>query len=156
MALAACDLLRGDIVLIVPKDSKSPSTFADLSDPAIKLIALGEPGSVPAGEYGRQVLQSLRLWDAVQPRLVLAKDARQVMNYVETGNADAGIVYVTDIARADGVEAIELEGAAEVVNNYPIGAIADSAHPDQAQAFVDWVLSDAGQAVLASYGFAAP
>ena len=62
----------------------------------MKLIALGDPNSVPAGDYGKQVLTSLGLWDAVQSRLVLAKDVRQVLSYVETGNADAGIVYATD------------------------------------------------------------
>jgi molybdate transport system substrate-binding protein len=60
------------------------------------VIALGDPASVPAGQYGKQTLLSLHLWDQLNAKLVLGKDVRQVLTYVETGNADAGLVYATD------------------------------------------------------------
>ena len=88
------DLLRNEVVLIGSIDS-----FAALAGPKVKLIALGDPNSVPAGDYGKQVLTALGLWDAVQSKLVLAKDVRQVLSYVETGNADAGIVLRDRCAR---------------------------------------------------------
>src|SRR5262249_19001656 len=76
------DLLRNQLVLIVPKGNSGPNSFQDLAASAVKLIALGDPASVPAGTYGRQVLQSLHVWEAVDPKLVLAKDVRQVLTYV--------------------------------------------------------------------------
>jgi molybdate transport system substrate-binding protein len=79
-----------------------------------------------------------------------------VLGKVASGEADAGIVYATDIARAAEVIAVTLDGAADAVNYYPIGTVAASAHADVADAFVAWVLSDAGQSVLSSYGFIAP
>ena len=74
------DLLRNYIVLIAPKDSPQPATFQDLATPGVKLIALGDPASVPAGEYGRQVLENMNLLDAVRRKLVLAKDVGQVFS----------------------------------------------------------------------------
>ncbi len=62
----------------------------------MKLIAIGEPQTVPAGKYAQQVLTHLGLYERLKPRFVLAKDVRQVLTYVATGNADAGIVYATD------------------------------------------------------------
>ena len=73
----------------------------------MKLIALGDPASVPAGDYGQQTLQALDLSAAVQLKLVLAKDVRQVLTYVETGNADAGIVYATDAHESAKVRVVE-------------------------------------------------
>jgi molybdate transport system substrate-binding protein len=78
-----------------------------------------------------------------------------VVGKVASGEADAGIVYVTDVARADGVESVYLDGAEKAVNLYPIGSLARSEHPEAAKAFVEWVLSEPGQRVLASYGFGA-
>ena len=79
-----------------------------------------------------------------------------VLGKVATGQADAGLVYVTDIARADGVEGIAFDGRDAAVNIYPIGTLASSKHPEAAKAFVQFVLSDDGRAVLASYGFGLP
>jgi molybdate transport system substrate-binding protein len=75
---------------------------------------------------------------------------------VAAGEADAGLVYATDVVGDDAVESIVPEGAAEVVNRYPIAALADAAHPEAAAAFVAFVLSGAGRAILADFGFGAP
>ena len=72
------------------------ASFQDLAQPRVKLIAIGEPQTVPAGKYAQQVLTHLGLYDRLKPKFVLAKDVRQVLTYVETGNVDAGIVYATD------------------------------------------------------------
>lgn len=77
-----------------------------------------------------------------------------VLGKVANDQADAGLVYVTDIARADGVEGVDFEGAAAVVNLYPIGALAESVHGPEAAAFVAYVLGEDGQQILESYGFA--
>ena len=90
------DLLRNEIVLVVPKDSTGVTSFQDLLKPSVKHVALGEPTSVPAGQYAQQVLTKLGIAEAVNAKAVFAKDVRQVLTYVETGDADAGIVYSTD------------------------------------------------------------
>jgi molybdate transport system substrate-binding protein len=99
------DLLRNSLVLIAPKDSRI-SDFSDLANPTVRLIALGDPASVPAGQYGQQSLAALHLFDQIKPRLVFGKDVRQVLSYVQTGNADAGIVYATDALTAPQVRVI--------------------------------------------------
>jgi molybdate transport system substrate-binding protein len=84
------------LVLIVPTADTTIHGFSDLARPGVKVVALGEPATVPAGIYARQTLEHLGLLSAVEKKAVLAKDVRAVLTYVETGNADAGIVYQTD------------------------------------------------------------
>jgi molybdate transport system substrate-binding protein len=83
-------------VLVAPLDSKLHN-FQGLTDKSIRVIALGDPASVPAGQYVKQTLLSLHLWDQLNGKLVLGKDVRQVLTYVETGDADAGMVYATEL-----------------------------------------------------------
>ncbi|MGH2415552.1 MAG: molybdate ABC transporter substrate-binding protein, partial [Microcystaceae cyanobacterium] len=86
------NLLRNKIVLIVPRDNKTITSFRDLATNKAKTVALGEPASVPAGQYAQEVLTYLGILDRVKPKAVYGKDVRQVLNYVVTGNVDAGIV----------------------------------------------------------------
>lgn len=142
-------------VLIVPKTGAvAISGFADLVKPEVKNLAIGNPDSVPAGTYARQVLESAGLWAGVQGKTVIAANVRQVLTYVEQGNAEAGIVYSTDALTSDKVKVI---ATAPVGSSYPIvypiAAIARSRYPQEARAFVDFVAGPKGQAVLARYGF---
>jgi molybdate transport system substrate-binding protein len=151
------DLLRNDIVLIAPKDSTHPASFRDLADPSIKLIALGDPASVPAGEYGREALDHLGLLDAVRPRLVLAKDVRQVLAYVQSGNADAGIVYSTDAQSSRQVRIVQAapEGSHQPIV-YPAAVTRTSAHPAESRAFLDFLLTAPAARVFTDRGFTVP
>src|SRR5271154_833687 len=90
------DLVGNALVLIAPAQATTPHSFQDLTNPAVKNIALGETSTVPAGMYAQQTLEHLGLFAAVQKKVVYAKDVRAVLTYVETGNADAGMVYQTD------------------------------------------------------------
>lgn len=148
------DLLRNQVVLIVPADGPGPASFQELTDKKVKLVALGEPGSVPVGDYGRQTLQALHLWAAIESKLVLGKDVRQVLTYVETGNADAGIVYATDAHQSAKVRIVETapEGShAPVV--YPIAVVKDSHNAAAARAFVGFLTQREASAVFAKHGF---
>ena len=148
------DLLRNQIVLIAPRDSTSLHSFADLAMPSVKLIALGDPGSVPAGDYGRQVLQALHLWQTVQGKLVLAKDVRQVLTYVETGNADAGVVYATDARLSSGVRVVATapeSSHAPVV--YPTAVVEGSREPSAARAFVSFLEGPQAREIFTRFGF---
>ncbi len=151
------DLLRNYIVLIAPTNSPQPATFQDLAAPGVKLVALGDPASVPAGEYGRQVLENMNLLDAVRRKLVLAKDVRQVLSYVETGNADAGIVYATDARESSQVRIAAV--APEVSHQpvvYPAAVIKASAHAAEARGFLDFLAGAQAGRVFAAHGFLVP
>lgn len=148
------DLLRNQIVLIVPKDNPGPTSFQELTGAKVKLIALGDPASVPAGDYGRQTLQALNLWAGVQSRLVLGKDVRQVLTYVETGNAEAGIVYATDARESSKVRVVDTapEGTHTPVV-YPIAVVKDSHNVAAARALIAFLAGRDGSTVFARHGF---
>jgi molybdate transport system substrate-binding protein len=148
------DLLRGQIVLIVPRNAPDTGSFESLADPRVKFIALADPASVPAGEYGRQVLTAFGLWDRIQPKLVLAKDVRQVLSYVETGNADAGLVYATDARQSDKVRvaAIAPENTHSPVV-YPVAALRAARDPAAARDFVAFLSGPEARAIFVSQGF---
>ena len=103
------DLLKSSIVLIVPEDKTGITSFQDLAKPQVKVIAIGEPQTVPAGKYAQEVLTHFHLYDQLKPKLVLGKDVRQVLTYVITGNADAGIVYATDAKTTGEVSVVASE-----------------------------------------------
>jgi molybdate transport system substrate-binding protein len=150
------DLLRSEIVLIVPRDSADAQSFEALAEQRVKFVALADPASVPAGQYGKQVLTSLGLWSRVQPKLVLAKDVRQVLSYVETGNADAGLVYATDARQSSNVRvaAVAPENAhAPVV--YPAAVLRGTRDAAAARDFVGFLSSPEARAVFVAQGFTA-
>lgn len=139
------------LTIVVPADNPAGVTgLADLASSDVKLVICAP--DVPCGS----ATQELATNEGVTLSPVSEEaNVTDVLGKVASGEADAGIVYVSDVVRAEGVVALETAGAAKVANKYPIGTVATSANPDVADAFVAWVLSDAGQAVLASYGFAA-
>jgi len=115
---------------------------------------LGDPASVPAGQYGKQTLVALHLFDAISAKLVLAKDVRQVLAYVETGNADAGLVYATD-AQSSGkvrVVAVAPESAHDPII-YPEAAIKGSRNVTAALKFIEYLRTPAAQAIFVKHGF---
>jgi molybdate transport system substrate-binding protein len=148
------DLLWNQVVLICPSHNTNLNSFADLAKSDVKLIALGDPGSVPAGDYGRQVLESMNLWQAVQNKIVLAKDVRQVLTYVETGNADAGIVYATDARKSAKIRIVAT--AAESSHGpivYPVAVVKDSHQLSVARAFVSYLEEPQSLATFRRLGF---
>ena len=153
------NLLKNQIVLIVPhrnqKNELKLERFKDLTTQEIDRIALGEPASVPAGKYAQEVLTSFEIADRINDRAIYGKDVRQVLNYVATGNVDAGIVYRTDARIAEGVEiaAIAPETSHSPVI-YPIAVIQDSNRPEVAIELIEFLTTPEAQAVFKDYGFA--
>ena len=145
------DLLRNRIVLIAPLHS-GPRAFAELS--AVKLVAIGDPASVPAGDYARQVLTSLGLWDSLHSRVVFAKDVRQVLTYVENGDVDAGIVYATDARESSKVRVAETapeNSHTPVV--YPVAVLRESRNRDAALSLVQFLAGAEARTVFERHGF---
>src|SRR5699024_9013308 len=102
------DLLHNELVLIIPKDRKNTITdFTSLTTNTVSKVALGIPTSVPAGQYGKQALTHMNIWNTLEKKIVYAKDVRQVLTYVETKNVDAGIVYQTDANISKKVQIVE-------------------------------------------------
>ena len=150
------DLLHGEIVLIVPRDGADIQSFDALTDVRVKLIALGDPASVPAGDYGKQVLTSLGLWSRVQSKLVLAKDVRQVLSYVETGNADAGLVYSTDARESSTVRvAATAPESSHSPVVYPVAILRKTRDAAAARDFVAFLVGPEARAIFVSQGFTA-
>lgn len=147
------DLVGNELVLIVPKNTKkSIKDFSDL--PAQDSIALGTPEAVPAGTYAKQTLERLGLWGQVSGKVIPAKDVRQVLSYVETGNVDAGIVYKTDALVSDKVKVVTTADASmhdPII--YPVGVIKDTKQPKEAEEFYKYLQNKESLKVLENYGF---
>lgn len=147
------DLLGNDLVLIAGKDS-TISGFEGLADKSVGKISIGTPDTVPAGQYAREVLTALTVWDKIQPKLVLAKDVRQVLTYVETGNVDAGLVYRSDAVNGKNIRVIAVAPAGShrpIV--YPVAIIKSTRHPKEAEEFALFLSSDEAAAVFTGHGF---
>jgi molybdate transport system substrate-binding protein len=147
-------LARNSVVLIIPAESTSISSFQDLTKAAVKTVAVGKPQTVPAGKYAQEVLTHFGIYDQLKQKLVLAKDVRQVLTYVETGNADAGIVYATDakISKKVTVVATAPEDSHSPVV-YPAAVIKNSKNAATAKAFLDFLASEKARTVFQKYGF---
>ncbi|HEY2893684.1 MAG TPA: molybdate ABC transporter substrate-binding protein [Pirellulales bacterium] len=149
------DLLSNRLVVIVPSDSRlAIRAAADLADPAIKRLALADPKSVPAGIYARQALEKLGLWEKLSPRVAGASDVRQALHFVETGAAEAGIVYATDAAASRKVRvAYELDPKLSMPIRYPLVLVKQERPAKAATAFYEFLLSARAADVFRRRGF---
>lgn len=143
--------VTNELVLVVPKGQ--PQISLDQIT-TVKRIVLGNPETVPAGNYGKQVLTKMGIWEQVEPNVVYAKDVKAVTASISQGAGDAGFIYKTDaIAAGDAVQIAAVTSADShdpVI--YPIGIIKkyDNA---LAKDFYQYVMSDEGKKVLEKYGF---
>ena len=151
------NLLENKIVLIVPAGSDSKiDSFDKIGDAAS--IALGDPESVPAGQYAKEALTNLNVWDSIQDKVSFGTNVTEVLNQVAAASADAGIVYATDAAsKADQVTVVAEapEGSLEKKVIYPVAVVKATTHEDAAKAFVDFLQTPEAIAVFESYGFVA-
>jgi molybdate transport system substrate-binding protein len=149
------NLVGNEIVLIQNKQSTQKIVgFDGLSDSKIKRIAIGTPESVPAGEYAKETLESLNLWNQLKDKLVYTKDVRQVLTYVETKNVDVGIVYKTDAILSNKVEIVETaDSKSHSPIIYPVGVVKNSKHKEDAVNFYEYLKSDEAKELFEEYGF---
>jgi molybdate transport system substrate-binding protein len=148
------DFAKNRLTIIVPKDN--PAGIEDISDfteDGVKIVIAAE--GVPAGDYAREIFKNAGISKAALANVVSnAEDVRAVVTSVASGEADAGIVYVTDVTAdvADQVTQIEIPDEINVIATYPIAVVNDTQETDLAKSFVDYVLGP-GQETLAEYGF---
>lgn len=149
------DLLENKIVLIVPTgNEKKLEKFEDIEK--ADSIALGDPASVPAGQYSEEALTNLGIWDKIQDKVSFGTNVTEVLNQVAAASADAGIVYATDAASmADKVEVVAEapEGSLSAKVIYPVAVVKGTAHEEVAKEFVAFLQTDKAITVFEDYGF---
>jgi molybdate transport system substrate-binding protein len=154
--------LNNKLVVLLPEGNPAVlQRLEDLASPGLKLVFAAE--EVPVGEYTRQALEQMNgqfgrdFKDKVLANVVSNEDnVRQVVAKIQLGEADAGIVYTSDAAAAPELPTMEIPAELNVIAEYPIAALTRSASPDLANAFIAYVLSEHGQAMLQKWGFASP
>ncbi|NEU31825.1 molybdate ABC transporter substrate-binding protein [bacterium LRH843] len=148
--------ITGNNLVLVANES-SPfayKSFGEISTEDVNQIAIGNPESVPAGKYTEEALRHLHKWDQLQDKLVLAKDVRQVLTYVETGNAEIGFVYESDAHSSDKIKILAVADAdLHEPIMYPAAVTTDSKNKEEAAKFIEFLESEAAQIIFENYGF---
>lgn len=156
LATAPADFATNRLTLVVPAGNPAGVTgLADLADPDLAIVLCAP--AVPCGAAAATLLEAAGIEPSIDSS---EQNVTAVLTKVAAGEADAGLVYVTDAATTDEVEVVETAGADAVVNRYPIVALGTGGdraeHRAAAEAFVAYVLSDEGRSVLVEFGFGAP
>jgi molybdate transport system substrate-binding protein len=147
------DLLGNELVLIAGRNSRLTG-FESLASPNVSRIGIGTPATVPAGRYAQQTLTSLNLWGRIQTKMALANDVRQVLANVESGYADAGLVYRTDALVGKNIKIVAVAPAgshSSIV--YPMAVIQNARQPAAARAFATFLSGGQAAQVFQQYGF---
>jgi molybdate transport system substrate-binding protein len=148
---------RNQLVVVVLPDAQTfPKALEDLRRPEFARIAIGDPETVPAGRYARATLEAAQLWTTLRPKLVYSRNLRQALDYVARGEADAGVVHLSDaLNMQERVRvAIPLPTTSPIL--YPIAAIKGWGNEALSRQFIDFVLSDDAQRILSKYHFEKP
>ena len=156
-ATTRTDFASNTLVLVSPRSRAAPfQTLADLQRADVRRIALGTPASVPAGHYAQAALERAGLWAVLAPKFVYADNVRQTLNYVSRAEVDAGFVYRTDAGADAPTVRIDFAVPGAALVHYPIARVAASRNARDADAFIHFVTSAQGRALLAAHGFTPP
>ncbi len=149
------ELLSNQLVFIIPNNNTfQPRSLNQLSSDSIRSIAIGQPDSVPAGQYAIEALQNAKLYAALQQKLLYAKDVKQVLSYVERGDADAGIVYLSDASASKSVQiAFPIDSSLHAPIIYPLAIISSTKHPIEAKLVSNYFNSTIADNVFTKYRF---
>lgn len=150
------NLLGNSVVLIVKSDSSAGvSDFKDATTDKIKKLALGEPKSVPAGQYAEAIYTKLNMLDKAKAKAVYGKDVKEVLNWVETGNADAGVVYKTDALTSKKAKIVATadNDAYGISVVYPEAVVKASKNVDEAKKFIKFTTNSKAVTIYNKYGF---
>lgn len=146
-------LLKNKLVLIKNKEASEDVNMENFIEKSNK-IAIGQPDVVPAGQYAKQSLESLNLWESGQEKFVFAKDVRAVLAYVSTGECESGFVYKSDAVIDDNVEiAEEVKDDVHDEVVYPGGIVKSTKDQELAQKFLDFLKESEAKDILTKYGF---
>jgi molybdate transport system substrate-binding protein len=151
-------LASNTLVLVTPRQvTPLIRRLGDLTNPAVKRVAIGKEASVPAGRYARAAMESARIWASVKPRVIPAENVRQVVEYVLRGEVDAGFVYATDVRSVDltKITIVEtLTGHPPIA--YQAATVVGMPSPRQANTFMRYLASEQAQRIFIQHGFLPP
>jgi molybdate transport system substrate-binding protein len=151
------DFVSNGLVLIVPTDANRPiQTLEDLKMKEVARISLGNPETVPAGRYAKEMLTNDGLWENLLPKFIFGNSVRQVLDYVCRGEVDAGFVFTTDAIQMKHKVRVVLIAEKHDPILYPIAVVAASQKKELSQRFIDFVQSKEGQETLSQFGFGKP
>lgn len=148
------DLLQNQLVLVTPHNLNKIVDFHSLADAGVVRIGIGDPETSPAGSYAKEVFLSLGLCEEVERKLIYGKNVRQVLNWVQTGNVDAGIVYLSDARATDNVKVIALapDGAHSPIV-YPAAVMQNSSAMEAARDFTRYLAGEKAGRIFTEHGF---
>ncbi len=149
------NLLTNQLVLITPKQkSGSLADIKQLIKPAVQRISIGEPRTVPVGQYATEVLKNLGILEQIQSKFVFGNNVKSVLTAVETGNVDAGIVYITDAKDSEQVAVIAtIDEQLHSPIHYPIAVLQSSKFLEESQRYMKFLQSDSAKTIFKKYGF---
>jgi molybdate transport system substrate-binding protein len=148
-------LLNNKLVLIVPKNSTIRPSFNDLSSKQVKAIAVGNFDTTSSGKYSKSILTHFKILDRVKPKLIFSKVSIGTSHFVETGQADAGIVYATEAIRSNQVKIVAIAPTnSHPPSTYSVAILKASPHIAEAKEFIQFLESNPASAVFVKYGFA--
>jgi molybdate transport system substrate-binding protein len=145
-----------EIVVVVPANSTlSIASFEDLTKADVKKVSYGDPAAAPHGVAAEEILTTLKIMDQVKPKVIYAANVSQALEYVTSGEVDAGIIFSTEAKSAgDKVKIVATSDASwHSKIAYPVGIVGASKNKELAQKFVEFVTGPEGQAILQKYGF---
>ena len=148
--------LLGNVLVVVAAEGagETPSEPQDLLSPEVRRLAVADPQLAPAGAYAREALQSLGLWARLRPKLVMGADVRTVLAYVESGDADAAVVYGSDASISPDLRVLWIfppDVHSPIV--YPVALLRDAGNPDGARLFREFLLGAEAGAAFDTFGF---
>lgn len=149
------NILNNQVVLIKSTNSDLNIVgFESLALGEVDTVAIGDPASVPAGQYSFEILSNLGLLEEIEGKITYATDVRQVLQWVASEEAKAGILYNTDAMVEDGVEVVA-EAPADMYKEviYPLAILKDSPNREVAEDFIGFLLSEESLAKFEEYGF---
>jgi molybdate transport system substrate-binding protein len=149
--------IAGNSLVLVADDRTTIRSIADLANADVRRIAIGDPVAVPAGVYARRYLTDIGLWPALEPKVVPMGNVRAALTAVQNGSAAAAFVYATDARVVPDLKVVAtVAGARAPRIVYPACVVKTTRNPAAAAAFLMFLRSTAGTAILVRHGFAAP
>jgi molybdate transport system substrate-binding protein len=147
---------RGRLVLWIPPGGRAQvGRIEDLAGAGVTRVALAKPDAAPYGRAAVESLRALKLWEAVEPKVVYSQSVAQAKQFAASGNADAAFLPRSLVKEGEGT-AFDVEASLHAPLNQALGVVRASGKQDAARSFVEFVLGDEGQAVLKSFGYDAP